>query len=53
DPTLQQAIEHAGDIMRELAKCGYERCSLSYIGEKLERLNKRIDDLAQERGRKR
>lgn len=52
DPTLQQAIEHAGDIIRELSKCGFDppTCHLVYVEEKLDRLRKRIDDLAQEKG---
>ena len=53
DPTLQQAIEHAGDIIRELAKCGYAKygCDLKYVGEKIMRLEKRIEDLSERGGK--
>ncbi|GAG77718.1 unnamed protein product, partial [marine sediment metagenome] len=47
DPTLQQAIEHAGDIIRELTKYGCEAYDLGYIGEKVGRLNRRVEDLAE------
>jgi len=48
DPTLQQAIEHAGDIIRELTKCPRRACDRSYIEEKITRLRKRLDDLHEE-----
>jgi hypothetical protein len=51
DPTLQQAIEHAGDIIRELSKTGPEgepSIDLAYVGEKVRRLEKRLDDLYEE-----
>jgi hypothetical protein len=48
DPTLQQAIEHAGDIIRELTKCARYACDRGYIEEKITRLRKKLDDLHEE-----
>lgn len=45
DPDIQQAIEHAGDIIRELSQRGCEGWSLSYIAEKHRRLGNIIEDL--------
>lgn len=50
DPTLQLAIEHAGDIIRELSKCGWGACHLPYVEEKMGRLRKRLDEMHEERG---
>lgn len=48
DPTLQQAIENAGDIIRELSKCGYEppTCHLPYVEEKIRFLIRNVDEIA-------
>lgn len=47
DPDLQQAIEHAGDIIRELSKCGCSGfCSYGYVMEKMRRLHLILDDTA-------
>lgn len=47
DQDLQQAIEHAGDMIRELAKCGCSGfCSYGYVMEKMRRLHIILDDTA-------
>lgn len=47
DQDLQQAIEHAGDIIRELSKCGCSGfCSHAYVMEKMRRLHIILDDTA-------
>lgn len=46
DPTIQKAVECAGDIIRELTKYGCKAYDLNYVDEKLRRLRRRVDDLA-------
>jgi len=46
DPKMQMAMEHAGDVIRELSKCcstGY--CGWGYVQEKVNSLQKSVDVL--------
>ena len=52
DPTIQQAIEHAGDIIRELSKFGCGAYDLNYVGEKVDRLNRRVEELSERKTRR-
>ena len=49
DPDVQQAIEAAGDVIRELTKGGCERYDLGYAGQKVRRLDRILGDLSRRR----